>query len=66
LRTVTTELAIKEYEKFRVKQDLKYLSDFNMTNKKYKKEIANTTAIHITRNENNSKLKNIKHLNAST
>jgi hypothetical protein len=35
-RAVAAELAIKEYEKFRVKQDQKYLSDFDMTIKSIK------------------------------
>ncbi len=37
-RAVAAELAIKEYEKFRIKQDNKYLSDFDMAIKSIKKK----------------------------
>lgn len=39
-RSVAAELAIKEYEKFRIKQDNKYLSDFDMTIKSIKKKLS--------------------------
>ena len=37
-RAVAAELAIKEYKKFRIKQDNKYLSDFDRTIKSIKKK----------------------------
>jgi len=37
-RAVAAELAIKEYEKYRIKQDNKYLSDFDIALKEIKKK----------------------------